>query len=352
MKNIAIFASGNGTNAENIFRTFASGNRLRVAVVLTNNAAAGVIGRMEALGVPVVCLPNSVWAHEPQKVLEAMRPYEIDMVVLAGFMRRVHDDIINAYPGRVLNIHPSLLPAYGGKGMYGHHVHEAVIAGGEKQSGVTVHKVTPEIDGGEIVMQGVLDIAPGETAESLEARIHEIEYELYPRAIVKAFRDLEPPQADAVSAAEAPAALPQAPVPTPDEQWAEALHLPFDKSKVTPPPIRPRQTPPPYVGLPPRTAPRTAAKAMDDTREDVTERPAKSYLVLCIVSIVLFSVIPAVVALIYSLKTRRMNAMGDYAEARRASNVCQGWLIASICIGIIVATVYLPVMIASCALNP
>ena len=179
MTNIAIFASGGGTNAENIARTFAGGNRVRVAVAITNNRDAGVIKRMEAFHIPVLYFPNAVWSKEPQKIVEALKPYSIDLVALAGFMRRVAPEILEAYPGRVINIHPSLLPRHGGKGMYGHHVHEAVIADGDKESGVTVHYVTDEIDGGSIILQKSFPLAEGETAETLEAKIHPVEYEIF-----------------------------------------------------------------------------------------------------------------------------------------------------------------------------
>ena len=244
MKNIAIFASGSGTNAENIARLFHQGNRIRVAVVVSNKKNAGVHQRMEALGVPTLYLPNSVWDNDPAQVVDALRPYAPDLVVLAGFMRTIQPAIIDAYRGRMLNIHPSLLPAYGGKGMYGHHVHEAVMAAGEKQSGVTVHYVSDEIDGGEILMQQSVDIVPGDTAETLEAKIHPVEYSLYPRAIVAALQRLDndglpsshavevsatPERAEAAhKAPEVPAAPP---VPSADEEWAGVLQVKYSDSE-------------------------------------------------------------------------------------------------------------------------
>jgi phosphoribosylglycinamide formyltransferase-1 len=99
-------------------------------------------------------------------------------------MRKVHDDIVKAFPGHILNIHPSLLPAYGGKGMWGHHVHEAVIAAGEKVSGATVHLVTEHIDGGDIILQGHVEVTPDDTPDTLEQKVHKIEYDIYPKAIL------------------------------------------------------------------------------------------------------------------------------------------------------------------------
>lgn len=362
MENIAIFASGSGTNAENIAKTFAAGNRIRVAVAVTDRKDAGVIGRMEALGIPVLYFPGKVWKEEPQQILEALKPYDISLVVLAGFMRKVDDCIIEAYPDRMLNIHPSLLPAYGGKGMYGHHVHEAVIAAGEKQSGVTVHKVTSDLDSGEIVMQGILDIEPGETPESLEAKIHEIEYALYPRAIVKTLRDLD---GAACRSAVNPPSIPR--VPTPDEQWADALHVPY----VSAPEEKPAETVQqdtaeeteecPHTATPPHLNATPIPTAAHDENEPVRlkrrpepddndlSRPAKSYLALSIVFLILFGFIPALIPLIYSCKVRRLNSIGDYIGAHKASNVCQGWLIATFCIGVLFMTLTFPVMMASLA---
>lgn len=358
MKNIAIFASGSGTNAENIAKTFASGNRIRVAVVVTDHKDAGVKARMEPLGIPVLYFPGKVWRENPMEIVEALRPYSIDLVVLAGFMRKVDDTIIEAYPDRIINIHPSLLPAYGGKGMYGHHVHEAVIAAGETQSGVTVHKVTSELDSGDIVMQGVLEIEPGETAESLEAKIHEIEYEIFPRAIVKTLKDLD--ENSAANSASVPPAVRRE--PTPDEKWAETLSMSYVAHAVSPqeeavcatvvesseqqsaashdyavPPI-PEQTVP---------IPQPAVAATKET--PCCDKPAKSYLVLSIIFMLLFGLIPSIIALIYSIKTRRLNSIGDYVGAHKASNVCQGWLIATFCLGIVSMTMLLPIMMVSMA---
>lgn len=230
MKNLAIFASGSGTNAENIARLFHQGNQVRVAVVLCNRKNAGVFGRMERLGVPCLYIPSSVWDSEPEKVVDALKPYDIDLVVLAGFMRTVQPAIIRAYEGRMVNIHPSLLPAYGGKGMYGHHVHEAVIAAGEKKSGVTVHYVTDRIDGGEIVMQQSVDITPEDTPETLEAKIHPVEYSLYPRAIVAALGRMEG-RASGNSPAEPEAATPPETPRSVDSAWADTLHLKYDEKE-------------------------------------------------------------------------------------------------------------------------
>lgn len=176
-------ASGSGSNAENIVRHFHGGDDVRVAVVLSNKADAGVHERMRRLGVETVTMGNDVWAECPSTVIAELEARGIELVVLAGFLRKIHPDIVAAYRGRMLNIHPSLLPAYGGKGMYGSRVHEAVLAAGEHETGVTVHYVTEEMDEGEIVAQGRVAVAPDETVASLEEKIHHIEHDLYPRAI-------------------------------------------------------------------------------------------------------------------------------------------------------------------------
>ena len=137
-KNIAVLASGSGTNAENIIRYFREKGSARVALVLTNRQNAFVLERAKGLGVPCVWFAKSDW-ESGELVLSTLREHDIDFVVLAGFLARVPDNILHAYPNKMINIHPSLLPKFGGKGMYGDRVHEAVIASGEKESGITIH---------------------------------------------------------------------------------------------------------------------------------------------------------------------------------------------------------------------
>ena len=180
---IAIFASGNGSNAEHIVRHFADSPLARVELVLTNRPAAGVIERMKPLGITVSYVANDVWDNCPGAVVELLRGNDISLVALAGFMHYVSPVILNAFPNRVLNIHPSLLPAYGGKGMWGRRVHEAVIAAGESVSGATVHIVSDVMDEGEIVAQLSVDVLPDDTPDTLSQRVHLAEYAIYPLAI-------------------------------------------------------------------------------------------------------------------------------------------------------------------------
>jgi phosphoribosylglycinamide formyltransferase-1 len=184
MLNIAIFVSGNGSNAENIITTFADSDTIKVSLVVSNKADAYGLTRAQRLGVESLYISNQDFAENPAAVLAELEKRDISMIVLAGFMRKIHDKIVDKYRDRILNIHPSLLPAYGGKGMWGHHVHEAVIAAGEKESGATVHIVSEHIDSGAIVMQGRVEVTPTDTAATLEAKVHQIEYEIYPKAIL------------------------------------------------------------------------------------------------------------------------------------------------------------------------
>ena len=182
MKRIAIFASGSGTNAENIVRYFAHSARVQVAAVITNRRAAGVIDRLRPLGIDVEYYPKAEWLH-PVNVTRRLTEAGIDLVVLAGFLAVVREPLLTAFAGRIINIHPSLLPKYGGDGMWGGNVHEAVIQAGESESGITIHQVTAQVDGGPIVAQHTCPVLPNDTPDTLEARIHQLEYRHYPRII-------------------------------------------------------------------------------------------------------------------------------------------------------------------------
>lgn len=184
MKNIAIFASGNGSNAENIATYFKSDSRVNIKTVLTNNENATVIKRMEPLGIPTIYFSKPTWSNG-EKIVNYLREEKIDLIVLAGFMNLIVKPIIEAYDNRIINIHPSLLPKFGGKGMYGMNVHKAVINAGEHKSGITIHYVTEEMDNGNIIFQTECDVLPEDTPEVLAERIHSLEYIYYPRVINK-----------------------------------------------------------------------------------------------------------------------------------------------------------------------
>lgn len=347
MKKIAIFASGSGTNAENIVKIFHEGNRIRVALVIANKEKAGVHKRMADLGVPSMTIPNAIWDNEPEQIVEVLKQNEIDLVVLAGFMHKVDTAIINAYKDRIINIHPSLLPAYGGVGMYGHHVHEAVVANGEKQSGVTVHYVTEGIDEGEILMQEVIELEEGETAESLEAKIHPVEYELYPRAIVAAITRLEAKEEkQAVSVIEEVSeeidAEKESAPPSIDEQWANVLGMAYDK-EVAEKAIS-QQTPPPVPVTPP--APSNEEPHQMNLQNNIpTEPMPKNHLLFAVLATILCCTPLGIVALIYSSRVSSRYYMGDLEGAKRSSAMAERWIIASFVIGLLSATLYVPIMI-------
>jgi len=182
MKNIAIFASGNGTNAERISKYFEKNPDIRVRLILTNNPKAFVLKRAERMGIPHFVFDRDTF-YKSEIVLHILQDRRIDLVVLAGFMWLVPGYMIHAYRNKIINIHPALLPKYGGKGMYGSHVHNAVLKNGEKTSGITIHYVNEKYDDGQIILQKEIPVLENDTADTLVSRIHELEYEYYPKVI-------------------------------------------------------------------------------------------------------------------------------------------------------------------------
>lgn len=195
--NIAIFASGSGSNAENIINFSNTFNTYRIKAVFCNNETAYVLERAKRLNVPAYLFTaqefrngtitiNGTWC----RLAGLLGELKIDYIVLAGFLLKVPDSLVSLYHGRILNIHPALLPAYGGKGMYGEHVHKAVLAAGEKKSGITIHIVDNHYDHGAIIYQDICEISPEDTPESLAAKIHELE-KAYPQVIEDYIRSRE-----------------------------------------------------------------------------------------------------------------------------------------------------------------
>lgn len=182
MRNIAIFASGSGTNAENIIKYFSNRNSAKVRVVLSNMRKAPVLKRAEAHDVRTLFFERKEF-YVTGKVLRYLALYKIDFVVLAGFLWLVPESILEKYPGRIINIHPALLPAYGGKGMYGDAVHKAVIKNKEKESGITIHYVNKKYDEGDIIFQARCNVDSDDTPESLAQKVHELEYKYFPLVI-------------------------------------------------------------------------------------------------------------------------------------------------------------------------
>jgi len=186
-KNIAIFASGSGTNAESIVRYFNNSQLAHVSLILSNNSNAYVLKRAEMLNVKT-CLFDREQFYNSEKVLRILLDNDIDLIVLAGFLWLIPSELIKAYPDRIINIHPALLPKYGGKGMYGINVHKAVIESGDKESGITVHYVNEKYDEGNIIFQARCPVSAGDTPESLAEKVHELEYEHYPKVIEEVVR--------------------------------------------------------------------------------------------------------------------------------------------------------------------
>ena len=187
--NIAIFVSGGGTNCENLIKYFAGSERVNCALVVSNKFDAYALVRAERLGVPTTVTPKAE-LNNPDVMLPLMKKYSIDFIVLAGFLPIVPTFLIDAYPHRIINIHPALLPKYGGKGMWGHHVHEAVKEAGETETGMTVHWVTPVCDSGEIIAQYKVALSPEDTAEDIAEKEHMLEMKYYPKVVEEVLNNL------------------------------------------------------------------------------------------------------------------------------------------------------------------
>ena len=182
--NIAIFVSGSGTNCENLIKYFADSESVNCALVVSNKLDAYALVRAERLGVPTAVTPKTD-LNNPDVMLPLLQKYDIGFIVLAGWLPLIPDFLIDAYPHKIINIHPALLPKYGGKGMWGHHVHEAVKAAGETETGMTVHYVTPVCDGGEIIAQYKVALSPEDTVEDIAAKEHELEMRYFPEIVEK-----------------------------------------------------------------------------------------------------------------------------------------------------------------------
>ncbi len=181
MQRIAILASGSGSNAQKLVEHFAASDRAEVVLIACDQPQAGVLQRASDLRVPAYLFTGA--ELRDGTVLRELAGQRIDLVVLAGFLRLIPAPLVAAFPGRIVNIHPALLPKYGGKGMYGHHVHEAVIAAGETESGITIHLVNERYDEGEHLFQARCPVVPGDTPASLAAKVHALEHAHFPRVV-------------------------------------------------------------------------------------------------------------------------------------------------------------------------
>lgn len=179
---IAIFASGNGSNAENIVRYFRERNTARVDLIVCNNANAFVLDRAANLGIKSELVKRGDF-NQAHKLVDLLKEKSIDFIVLAGFLWLIPVDLISAFPQKIINIHPALLPKYGGKGMYGDHVHQAVSDAREIESGISIHFVNQAYDEGDIIFQKSVNIKAGESPDEIAEKVHALEYEYYPQII-------------------------------------------------------------------------------------------------------------------------------------------------------------------------
>jgi len=182
--NIAIFVSGSGSNCENLIRHFSNSEKIATPLVVSNRADAYALVRAESLGVSTAVVSKAE-LNDAQVMLPLLHRYGIHFIVLAGFLPLIPDFLIDAFPRKIVNLHPALLPKYGGKGMWGHHVHEAVKSAGEVETGMTVHYVTPVCDAGEIIAQYKCALSPADTPDDIAAKEHELEMKYFPGIVEK-----------------------------------------------------------------------------------------------------------------------------------------------------------------------
>lgn len=182
MHHIAIFASGAGSNARKIIEYFQDSDRARVSLVVSNNKDAGVLGIAAEHGIPVQLINRTIF-YESENILSVLTKHRVDFVVLAGFLWLIPAYLVRAYPRRMVNIHPALLPKYGGKGMFGHHVHEAVKAAGDTETGITIHYVNEHYDEGDIIFQARCPVAPTDSPADIAQKVHALEHRYFPQII-------------------------------------------------------------------------------------------------------------------------------------------------------------------------
>lgn len=186
--NIAVFVSGSGSNCENLIRHFQLSERIQVSLVVSNKADAYALERARRLDVPTAVVSKAE-LNDEAVMMPLLQRYGIKFIVLAGFLPLVPNFLLDAYPRSIVNLHPALLPKYGGKGMWGHHVHEAVKAAGEKETGMTVHWVTPVCDGGDIIAQFHVALTPDDTVDDIAAKEHELEMNYFPMVVEQVVLD-------------------------------------------------------------------------------------------------------------------------------------------------------------------
>jgi phosphoribosylglycinamide formyltransferase-1 len=182
MNKIAIFASGSGTNAENLIKTFKENKKIEISAIFSNNKNAYVIQRAINHNIKYHIFSRPDF-YQSEKILELLKKEDVTFIVLAGFLWLIPEYLIEAYQNKIINIHPALLPKYGGKGMYGMKVHEAVVANKETETGITIHYVNKEYDKGSIIFQAKCNVLPSDTPENIAKKVHELEYAHFPRIV-------------------------------------------------------------------------------------------------------------------------------------------------------------------------
>ena len=184
MKKLVIFGSGAGSNAVNICRYFKNSSDIEVVLICTNNKDAFIVDRAKKLNIPIVFTSKTDLLRFDD-LAKTLKNYAVDYIILAGFLLKIPSKMISSYPNKIINLHPSLLPKYGGKGMYGSNVHEAVLENKETETGITIHLVNQNYDEGKIIYQESFNLSPDENLESLTTKIHELEQSLFPKIIEK-----------------------------------------------------------------------------------------------------------------------------------------------------------------------
>ena len=190
MVNIAIFASGKGTNAERLINYFNSSTQVKIKLIITNNEEAGIVTIANNYKKNLQLISKATLTNYAEQFIDFLKTEKVDLIVLAGFLLKIPEQLVSAFPNRIINIHPSLLPKYGGKGMYGKFVHEAVITAKEQHSGITIHFVNEEYDKGEIILQEKCVVHDIETIDSLSKKIQELEHHFLPIAVDKVVNSL------------------------------------------------------------------------------------------------------------------------------------------------------------------
>lgn len=182
MKRIVIFASGSGSNAENLVHFFQDNNQIEVVQILTNNPHAKVLDRAKRLNISALSFNRKAYS-KTDDVLNILKIQQPDLIILAGFLWKIPESFIKAFPNKIINIHPALLPKFGGKGMYGMHVHEAIVSNKETETGITIHYVNEHYDEGATIFQAKCEVISSDTAEDVAGKIHKLEMEHFPKVV-------------------------------------------------------------------------------------------------------------------------------------------------------------------------